>query len=136
MLLKQLADKEYRVENEYFRTVRFEGNPTAQKYLEEVFEPSDVAWRGFPVIPSSGMKIKNEYETFDARKKYEDILEKMDESKLQEPKGCHCGEVLRGIYEPSECPLFSKVCTPQTPVGPCMVSVEGSCNIEYRYKGR
>ncbi|MEM2922336.1 MAG: hydrogenase formation protein HypD, partial [Candidatus Bathyarchaeia archaeon] len=136
MLLRQIADGECRVENEYFRTVKPDGNIRAQKFIQEVFEPIDVAWRGFSTIPGSGMEIKREYESYDARKKFEDALSKMDPSRFREPDGCHCGDVLRGFYQPLQCPLFSKSCTPQTPVGPCMVSVEGSCNIEYRYGRR
>ncbi len=136
MLLSQVSKAEYHVENEYSRTVHPEGNLTAQKYLKEVFEPSDVPWRGFPTLDGSGMKIRREYEDFDARKKHEDILENVDQSRFQEPEGCHCGEVLRGVFTPTQCTLFAKACTPQTPVGPCMVSIEGSCNIEYKYGKR
>jgi len=136
MLLRQLQRDEHKVENEYSRTVKYDGNVTAQAYLKEVFEPDDVTWRGFSSIPASGMKLREEYEAFDAGKKYEEILGGIDASTFGEARGCHCGEVLRGVYEPSQCPLFARVCTPQTPVGPCMVSLEGSCNIEYRYKRR
>jgi hydrogenase expression/formation protein HypD len=77
--------------------------------------------------------LRNKFEEYDARKKYEDELEEVKHKEFLEPKGCRCGELLRGLLTPTECPLFGQSCTPSTPVGPCMVSIEGSCNIEYRY---
>jgi hydrogenase expression/formation protein HypD len=79
------------------------------------------------------MKIRKEYEGFDARKVYEDELRDVSQEVFEDPKGCRCGEVLRGIVDSTDCPLFGTWCTPASPVGPCMVSVEGSCNIEFRY---
>jgi hydrogenase expression/formation protein HypD len=133
MLVKQIKQGKTYVENEYNRVVHPEGNIKAQKVLNEVFEPCDMKWRGFPVIPKSGLKIKNKYESFDATVKYKDILKDLENKELHEPEGCLCGELLRGLVTPFDCPLFGQACTPETPVGPCMVSTEGSCNIEYRY---
>ena len=93
-----------------------------------------IKWRGFPEINKSGMKLKKKYEKYDARKKYEKELEELKNKKLSEPEGCMCGKILRGLITPFDCPLFGQACTPEMPVGPCMVSIEGSCNIEYRYR--
>jgi len=90
-------------------------------------------WRGFPVIAKSGLKLKKKFEFFDAAVKFEDALIDLENKELHEPEGCLCGELLRGLVTPFDCPLFGQACTPETPVGPCMVSAEGSCNIEYRY---
>ena len=133
MLAQQVENGEARVENEYARVVKEEGNIKAQRVINEVFEPMDVKWRGFPVILRSGLKLRNKFEEYDARKRYEDDLEELRNKEFTEPKGCRCGDVLRGIISSKKCPLFGKKCTPNTPVGPCMVSIEGSCNIEYRY---
>ena len=133
MLVKQIKDGKSRVENEYKRAVHPDGNIKALKALDDVFEPCDVQWRGFPVIPGSGLKLKPKFEKYNARINYADILSPLADKEFHEPKGCLCGELLRGLVSPFECPLFGKACTPDTPVGPCMVSVEGSCNIEYRY---
>lgn len=133
MLVKQIKKDESVVQNEYKRAVHPEGNVKAQETISEVFESCDVKWRGFPVIKKSGLKIKKKYEKYDASKKYENILSELKDKEFSEPKGCLCGELLRGLVTPFDCPLFGKKCTPNKPVGPCMVSFEGSCNIEYRY---
>ncbi len=133
MLLRQMEEGRSEVENEYGRVVREEGNPKALQVIEEVFEPRDVKWRGFPEIPGSGLKLREEYEKYSARKQFADILEPLDNKEFEEPEGCLCGEVLRGIIGPKQCDLFGDECTPSNPVGPCMVSREGACNIDYRY---
>jgi len=133
MLAQQIQRSEAKVENEYSRVVRYEGNIRALDAMSRVFDASDVEWRGFPVIPRSGMTIKRKFETWDARKVWEDDLQTVGDF-LEDTGGCKCGEVLRGLIESWECPLFGKACKPIHPVGPCMVSVEGSCNIEYTYK--
>jgi hydrogenase expression/formation protein HypD len=133
MLAKQIQSGIAKVENEYTRVVKYDGNIKAQEMIEEVFESCDVAWRGFPVIPGSGLKLRDKYQDFDARKLYEDDLKELEGKEYKEPKGCKCGEVLRGLIDSDECPLFRKVCTPKNPIGPCMVSAEGSCNILYKY---
>jgi hydrogenase expression/formation protein HypD len=132
MLLEQLRDQRHEVENQYTRVVKPQGNMVAQKVMEDTFEIVDADWRALPTIPHSGYEIKKKYEESDARKKFEDELTDF-EPESHEPKGCRCGEVLRGLVYPEECPLFKNVCTPTNPVGPCMVSREGSCNIKYRF---
>lgn len=133
MIAKQIKDGEAKVENEYKRVVKAEGNKKAIKVMSEVFRQSDVAWRGFSVIPKSGLYLKEEFERYDSRRLFEDDLEDLRGRDFKEPKGCRCGDVLRGIIYSDECPLFGKTCTPQNPVGPCMVSREGSCNIVLRH---
>lgn len=133
MLAKQKKKGEARVEIEYTRAVRTEGNPKAVEVMNSVFEPVDVKWRGFPVIPASGLELRGEYSSKNARLAFEDELAELKGKEFAEPKGCLCGEVLRGIANSEECPLFGTGCTPETPIGPCMVSTEGSCNIVYKY---
>jgi hydrogenase expression/formation protein HypD len=132
MLAMQIRWGEAKVENEYTRVVKREGNEKAKRIMETVFEPCDVGWRGFPVIPGSGLTLKDEFAAYDARKRYEDDLSTLS-GDYKEPEGCRCGEILRGIVDPDECSLFGTCCTPQNPIGPCMVSREGCCNIMFRY---
>ncbi len=134
MLARQVHDGRAEVENEYSRVVHREGNPGALKAMTDVFEPSDVLWRGFPVIPGSGLAIRRRFEQHDARRRFEDILRPVEEKEYGEVEGCRCGEMLRGILTSEECPLFATACTPATPMGPCMVSREGSCYIAHRYR--
>jgi hydrogenase expression/formation protein HypD len=134
MLVQQIKKGKAFVQNEYSRIVHKEGNIRAKDALKKVFEPEDKKWRGFPEIPKSGLKLKSKYEDYDARKIFEDDLEEIVNKEFSEPHGCRCGELLRGLITPFECPLFGQACTPESPVGPCMVSIEGSCNIEYRYR--
>jgi hydrogenase expression/formation protein HypD len=136
MLVQQIEKGESFVQNEYTRVVHPKGNIKAQKAIKEVFEPGDVKWRGFPVIPKTSLELRNKFDKYDARKKFEDELTELENKEFHEPEGCLCGELLRGLVSPFECPLFGQACTPETPVGPCMVSIEGSCNIEYRYQDR
>ena len=128
LLVKMVKDKDCGVRNEYSRVVRDEGNPKALKAMENVYEPCDVAWRGFPKIPGSGLALRDEYGMHDARKKF-----RLRVKESNEPKGCQCGNVLKGKKYPSDCGLFGKRCTPDSPIGPCMVSGEGSCNLAYKY---
>jgi len=136
MLARQIQNREARVENEYTRSVAYEGNVKALKVMDEVFEPFDIDWRGFPTVAKSGMKLKKKYESFDARKIYADELSQVAELEIKGSEKCKCNEILRGLLDSSDCELFGKACTPQHPIGPCMVSVEGLCNIEYRYSSR
>jgi hydrogenase expression/formation protein HypD len=136
MLARQIRNGKARVENEYSRVVRYEGNYKALKAMDSVFEPFDVDWRGFPIISGSGMKLRHAYERFDARRVYEDALKEISQKVFEDRPGCMCGQVLRGLVDSRDCPLFGKGCTPTYPIGPCMVSVEGSCNIEFKYKKR
>lgn len=132
MMLKQLAEGRHEVENEYTRVVRPEGNPRAMAMLDEVFVPVDRDWRGFPVIPKSALELRSEFDAQNARLRYHEILSHAPEVE-EEMGGCRCGEVLRGLIESHECPVFGKGCSPKMPMGPCMVSREGGCNIAYRY---
>lgn len=134
MLVEQIEHGAAFVQNEYTRAVHEEGNVKAKKVIDEVFEPNDKKWRGFPIIPQSSLGPKGRFDEYNALKKYEDELKEMKDKEFKEPKGCMCGELLRGLLSPQECPLFGTLCKPDSPVGPCMVSTEGSCNIEYRYK--
>jgi len=136
MLVRQVQQGKSEVENEYARAVKPEGNRKAQQILTQVFEPVDVKWRGFPLIPRSGLRLREQYESYDAGKKYEKDLGMLTEEEFPEPIGCLCGEVLRGLISSTQCPLFGRECTPETPVGPCMVSSEGNCQIQYRYKNK
>jgi len=132
MLAKQIKEGRAEVENEYSRLVKKNGNPKARELLAKTFETADRAWRGFPVIPLSALVLRKEYEANDATKVHEDILKKVPEVE-DEPKGCRCGEVLRGLIRSEECPMFGKACDPNKPLGPCMVSHEGNCNIAFRF---
>ena len=128
MLVRQLHEGRAEIEIAYARGVMPEGNPVARAAIDEVFEPCAAQWRGLGEIPDSGYRIREKYAAFDALLCFDPEIEP-----TQEPKGCRCGDVLRGIMAPSECPLFRKVCTPENPVGPCMVSSEGSCAAYFRY---
>lgn len=134
LLLNQIKNNDLKVLNQYSRVVKNEGNKNIRKIISDVFEVEDGLWRGFGVIPGSGLKIRSKYKEFDAKEKYRNILDKIDFSHSGEPRGCKCGEIIRGLKSPSQCPMFGRACTPDNPVGPCMVSVEGACNVSYRYK--
>ena len=135
MLCKQIREGRAEVENEYTRLVKPEGNPIALRLMKETFEPVDRSWRGFPVIPKSALSLKPEFAEHDATKVHEDILALAPEVK-EEANGCRCGDVLRGLIKSEQCPMFGKGCKPTSPMGPCMVSAEGNCNIAYRFRGR
>lgn len=128
MLLVQLVEGRAAIEIAYTRGVMIEGNPVAIAAIEEVFEVCDAEWRGLGVIPGTGLRIRDKYAKFDALKRIE-----LDVPEPRQLKGCQCGEILRGITLPYECRLFGRGCTPEHPVGPCMVSSEGSCAAYYRY---
>jgi hydrogenase expression/formation protein HypD len=132
MLVKQISEGRAEVENEYSRLVKEEGNPKARKLMNETFDTADRMWRGFPTIPKSALVIKKKFENNDATKVHEDILNNVPWVE-DEPKGCRCGEVLRGLIRSEECPMFGKACNPNKPLGPCMVSHEGNCSIAYRF---
>ena len=128
MLAKQIHDGRAEIEIAYRRGINEHGNPTARALIEEVFEPCDSEWRGIGVIPGTGLKIRERFSAFDAALRF-DVTP-------PEPKaipGCQCGDVLRGVVLPFQCRLFGKGCTPEHPIGPCMVSSEGSCAAYYRY---
>ncbi len=128
MLLEQIASERAEIEIQYKRVVREEGNPQAIKVLYEVFREADSYWRGIGNIPLSGLEPSEEYSQMDAKRVFDIKVESKPE-----PKACSCGEVLRGIKKPTDCPLFGKACTPERPVGACMVSTEGSCAAYYKY---
>jgi hydrogenase expression/formation protein HypD len=132
-LVEMIEEGRADVVNTYSRSVRLEGNPVAQQAMARVFEVADAQWRGFGPVPASGLQINTAYAHFDAVRFFDAV--RVEES-VREPPGCRCGEVLRGVLLPPECALFGKVCTPQNPVGPCMVSAEGACAAYYQYGGR
>ncbi len=133
MLLKQIKADRKEVENNYTKIVNDAGNKKAQDIVSEVFEQCDSEWRGIGIIKDSGLKLKKEYQPHDAIEKYRDLLKHLPEPK--DNKGCKCADVIMGIIEPKKCPLFSKVCTPDNPTGPCMVGTESACKIAYKYRG-
>jgi hydrogenase expression/formation protein HypD len=128
LLLDMLVEGRSNVVNQYRRTVRPEGNPTARAQLEAVFRVAPAEWRGLGVIPDSGFALREESALFDARTAFG-----LDIKSPPELPGCRCGQVLRGALDPGDCPLFGRGCTPAHPQGPCMVSREGSCGIAYRF---
>ena len=125
MILKQLKEGKPRLENEYMRAVHWEGNVKAKKLMQRVFNVMDGRWRGLGTIPSSKFKLRGEWEAYDAHLKYG---VKVEHGVDLQP-GCRCHLVIIGKIKPTECPLFMKACTPQRPVGACMVSSEGTCRI-------
>jgi len=131
MILRQVAEGRFEVDIQYARGVKEKGNPRARDVMAEVFEPGDADWRGLGVIPGSGLRIRREYEGFDALGRFA-----LPEIRSVEFKGCRCGEILRGVMSPDECNLFMKTCTPANPAGPCMVSGEGTCAAYYKYEKR
>lgn len=130
MLVEQVEKGQSQVEIAYRRGVRPEGNQQALKLMEKVFEPAPARWRGMGEVAGSGLKIKPEYQRFDAEAAFD-----IKTAPVVEHKGCICGEILRGVKTPADCKLFGKACTPENPIGPCMVSAEGSCSAYYLYGG-
>ena len=128
MLLRQLHEGRADIEIAYARGVMADGNPAARAAIDEVFEVCDADWRGLGSIPGSGYKLRPAYAEFDAVERFKPSVEP-----TQEHAGCRCGDVLRGSITPHDCPLFDKACTPENPIGPCMVSNEGTCAAYYRY---
>ncbi len=128
MLVKQIIYKDPKVEIQYSRVVKKEGNPTAQKIIDEVFEVCDSYWRGLGKIEGSGLKIREPFLEWDA-----EIQIPVEVEPTHEPEGCLCGQVLQGKVSPSDCCHFGTTCTPDDPVGPCMVSSEGTCAAYFKY---
>jgi len=128
MLVQQIEKGEPRVEIAYTRGVRPEGNPKALELMSKVFDTTGASWRGIGEIPGSGLKLKAKYACFDADRAFDITL-----PPAREAPGCRCGEVLRGVIRPTDCKLFRKACSPENPIGPCMVSSEGSCAAYYEY---
>ena len=130
-LVRRAARGEAGVCNAYPRAVTEQGNREARRVIDRVFRPVDASWRGIGTIPASGLGFRDEYEDMDALRHFD--LRLRD---APEPPGCRCGDVLRGVIAPARCPLFGRRCTPADPVGPCMVSSEGSCAASFRYGDR
>ena len=128
MLIRQKEKNRACVEVQYARAVRQQGNVKAQEMMARVFEPADADWRGLGSIPQSGLRLRTAYRSFDAAVKF-----RIPAFKTTEPRGCMCGEVLRGVKTPQQCRLFAKACTPENPFGPCMVSSEGTCAAWFKY---
>jgi hydrogenase expression/formation protein HypD len=131
MLLRQVAEGRAEVEVEYSRSVTEHGNVAAQQLMQEVFEECDSSWRGIGTIAKSGLAVRPKYAAFDAARVF-DV--KFGEARVNPL--CRCGGILRGVYTPLDCKLFGRACTPMNPIGPCMVSSEGTCAAYYKYQGR
>ena len=130
-LCYQVANKEAKIENEYGSVVKPEGNPQAKAIMSRVYRKSDTSWRGMGEIPLSGLKMQDEFKEYDI----ENVLPLSLENAKIKKTACRCGEVLQGLIKPMECPLFGKACIPEHAIGPCMVSVEGTCSAWYKYGG-
>ncbi|TAH68203.1 MAG: hydrogenase formation protein HypD [Rhodopseudomonas palustris] len=129
MLIQQVNDGRHQVENQYVRAVTLEGNLIAQAEVATYFELRDsFEWRGFGRVPASGLRIKAEYATFDAERRFE-----IEEVSAPDNPACECGAILRGVKRPTDCKLFGTACTPETPMGSCMVSSEGACAAHWTY---
>ena len=128
MLAHQVVERRSVVEIQYSRVVKREGNRKAQEVLERVFRPCDAEWRGIGLIAGSGLAIAPEFALFDA-----EVSIPVEVEDPCEPHGCLCGDVLKGKIAPSQCPLFGSACTPESPVGACMVSSEGTCAAAHKY---
>ncbi|HBT20357.1 MAG TPA: hydrogenase formation protein HypD [Peptococcaceae bacterium] len=127
-LADQILDGKAEVANMYPRAVTEEGNKAAQELIKKYFNSADAQWRGIGIIPQSGLELADEFKKFDAKNKFQ-----INPGKSREIRGCSCGDVLKGKIWPNQCPLFASVCTPMSPVGPCMVSSEGACAAYYRF---
>jgi len=130
-LIKIIEEGEPKLLNTYEKSVKEEGNKYALETMYKIFKKGPANWRGLGVIENSGLLLKEEFEEFDVRKIYPLKIEK----KPEKNNFCRCGEVLRGVLKPTDCPLFGKACTPENPKGPCMVSSEGTCSAYYLYGG-
>ena len=128
MLTKQINRGVPKLENQYGRIVAPAGNKVACQTVDQVYRPADAVWRGLGNLPGSGLSLREEYGAFDATRNLPVTVED-----TKEPIGCRCGQVLRGVMMPTDCPLFGKTCLPEHPVGSCMVSVEGTCAAWYKY---
>jgi hydrogenase expression/formation protein HypD len=127
-ILTQIESGESRVENQYTRVVRPEGNLKAQQCMQSLLEPADAAWRGIGVIPDSGYDLRARYAEYDAARKHG-----LEVVRGKEHPTCLCGDVIKGKCRPPDCPLFAKACTPDHAIGPCMVSAEGTCAAYFKY---
>ena len=129
MLIRQVNSGRHEVENEFTRAVTPEGNQKAQQLVQEVFALRDnFEWRGLGTMPLSALRLGDAYEAYDAEKRF-----KLEYKTVPDHKACACGEILKGLKSPAECKVFAKVCTPENPLGSCMVSSEGACAAHYTY---
>ncbi|MBM3147468.1 MAG: hydrogenase formation protein HypD, partial [Actinobacteria bacterium] len=128
-LLALARQKAPAIENGYVRAVHPHGNVVARQIMDQVFVPCDAHWRGLGEIAGSGLALSPAFAAFDAQERFA-----VDPGEPLEPAGCRCGEVLRGLIDPSDCGLFGRCCTPQTPIGACMVSSEGACAAHFRFR--
>jgi hydrogenase expression/formation protein HypD len=129
MIVRQIVEGRAEVENQYGRAVRRDGNRRALEALCEVFEPREYfEWRGLGSIARSGMKLRSEFSAFDAEVRYS-----VPGLRVADPRSCQCGEILKGVKKPWECKVFGTACTPETPIGSCMVSSEGACAAYYNF---
>ena len=131
MIVHQISAGEARIENAYETVVRREGNPVARAAIERVYKPATVRWRGLGEIPASGLVMREEYAAFDFACVRPLALATVGDGR----NGCRCGEVLRGVIVPRDCAFFGRACVPEHAIGPCMVSVEGTCAAWYKYGG-
>jgi hydrogenase expression/formation protein HypD len=129
MLVRQVEAGRPAVEIQYARAVSPEGNPQARELMARAFRPADAAWRGLGVIPASGLEPAPELAGLDARRRWD-----LEVPPAGDPPGCRCGDILRGLARPPQCRLFAAACTPTRPVGPCMVSQEGTCAAWFKYR--
>lgn len=134
-ILRMLVEKHVGVEIEYKRLVKWEGNTFALKTIKEVFEVEDAAWRGLGFIPGSGLELAEKYSKYDAFKVFGLKRLTREDWKYDLPAACRCADVTLGLAVPTDCKLFKKVCTPDSPIGPCMVSLEGTCAVWARFGG-
>lgn len=128
MLVGQIERSQPEVEIAYRRGVTSDGNTQAKRIMERVFKVDEAYWRGIGIVPESGLRLREGYQALDAESTFPVEL-----PPALEPKGCLCGEILRGVITPLDCKLFGKSCTPEYPVGPCMVSSEGTCAAYFLY---
>ena len=130
MIVKQFVENKCKLEVQYKRAVSYEGNMKAQVMIGKYFQKADFRWRGLGDIPMSGLRLKDEYDRYNAEKIYDAILPKQP---IDDHKLCICGDILKGKATPPECSIFGTACKPTNPIGSCMVSSEGACAAYYKY---
>jgi hydrogenase expression/formation protein HypD len=129
MLVRQVNDGRHEIENQYIRAVTRDGNPRAKAEMADIFEPREqFEWRGLGLIPHSGLRLKAAYAEYDAERRFA-----MADITAPDNPACECGSILRGVKKPVDCKLFGTVCTPENPMGSCMVSSEGACAAHWSY---
>jgi hydrogenase expression/formation protein HypD len=131
IILEQIILNKPYVANQYTRVVTQTGNPRAKRMINRVFKVSGSNWRGFGLIPDSGLRLRKEFADFDASRIFSGMKKHPETKPVQQ---CRCADVLKGLISPADCPLFAKACQPDNPIGPCMVSSEGACNAYYKFR--